>query len=349
MHFTHRQPLRGRDGNAINKENSILFSSPRERDWWTDWPLSKLSCWWPGWLWWRSPRKGTQDWPSLPRWDAPWGNTITQNPGCQWPFPRTQWKQRLKRASRVHNRLAALKLRKHLETFSPDGTILRATFPDYQHEWKTKCHSPAIIHIPENWTRTFIKNGIRAPKPCIPAPLGSFGGRESQARTVLLRPRCYLSPGLRPLIWPPGGPFDRAPPPAPQPGSRVGDGTHALGRYFSRLGRQKSVLCRTLQAFRETASIDFPRRGRPSPIPAHTWQLLGSCCRRQKAFGPGGLFLPREPVSHPQICPTARALDINSLEEIKLPPLSPSLNRVPSPLGHCGEGAPSNPPPLPPQ
>lgn len=128
----------------------------------------------------------------------------------------------------------------------------------------------------------------------------------------------------------------------------MGDGTHALGRYFSRLGRQKSVLCRTLQAFRETASIDFPRRGRPSPIPAHTWQLLGSCCRRQKAFGPGGLFLPREPVSHPQICPTARALDINSLEEIKLPPLSPSLNRVLSPLGHCGKGAPSNPPPLPP-
>lgn len=71
-------------------------------------------------------------------------------PGVSWPFPRTQWKQRLKQASRVHNRLAALKLRKHLETFSPDGTILRATFPDYQREWKTKCHSPAIIHIPEN-------------------------------------------------------------------------------------------------------------------------------------------------------------------------------------------------------
>lgn len=135
---------------------------------------------------------------------------------------------------------------------------------------------------------------------------------------------------------------------APQPGSRVGDGTYALGRYFSRLRRQKSVLCRTLQAFQETASIDFPRRGRPPPIPAHTWQLLGSCCRRQKAFGPGGLFLPREPVSHPQICLTARALDINSLEEIKPPPLSPSLNRVPSPLGHCGEGAPPTCHPCPP-
>ena len=114
---------------------------------------------------------------------------------------------------------------------------------------------------------------------------------------------------------------------APQPRSRVGDSTHSLGRYFSRLGRQKSVLCRTLQAFRETASIDFPRRGAPSPIPAHTWQLLGSCCRRQKAFGPGGLFLPREPVSHPQICPTARALDINSLKEIK--PTPPQQGPVP--------------------
>lgn len=70
------------------------------------------------------------------------------------------------------------------------------------------------------------------------------------------------------------------------------------------------------------------------------------CCRRQKAFW-SRTFSSTSLFPIPQICLTARALDINSLEEIKPPPLSPSLNRVPSPLGHCGEGAP-NLPPLPP-
>lgn len=87
--------------------------------------------------------------PAFPAETRP-GNTITQNPGYHSPSREQSGNRGSNGPSGSTNRLAALKLRKHLETYSPEGTILQATFPDYQREWKTKCHSPAIIHIPEN-------------------------------------------------------------------------------------------------------------------------------------------------------------------------------------------------------
>lgn len=102
--------------------------------------------------------------------------------------------------------------------------------------------------------------------PPSPAFLHRPGGFSSWGRPgsgpALLDHRCL------PQSWPPdphpsdhpGGPLMRHPAPSPNTGSRVGDSTHALGRYFPDSGDRNLFFADVASLPRDSFNRASPRR-----------------------------------------------------------------------------------------